>query len=93
MSSRVTQVVAEVIFAPSALPVTVTQLVVEAIIPRIARSPATPTGAGVTQEVVEVLFLSADGAARVTQVIVEAIVINGGPVPGGGGGTTSFGYA
>lgn len=79
----------------------VSLVVIEAIIPRIARSPSTPTGAGVSQLVIEAIIGGAP-TARVSQVVIEAIIA---PNPdgshgdaGGGGGTPtpvthSFGYA
>jgi hypothetical protein len=78
----------------------VTQVVVEAIIPLITRSPTTPTGAGVTQVVVEAMVDNL-GSARVTQVVLEAIVSfnpdGSHGDPGGGGSpsatTHAFGYA
>jgi hypothetical protein len=79
----------------------VTQHVIEAIIPVIARDPTTPTGAGVTQHVIEAV-IAHPGSARVTQVVIEAIVSfnpDGSHGDPGGGGedptptTHAFGYA
>lgn len=54
----------------------VTHLVAEMIVPSIAYSPTTPTGAGVTQMVMELIVApnSGSGQARVSQVVVEMIV-------------------
>jgi len=52
----------------------VTQITVELVVPYVAPSPATPTGAGVSQDVVEVLFADGRAEARLSQGVVEALV-------------------
>lgn len=91
-SGRVSQEIAEVLLAAAA-PACVSQVVIEVLIPRISRSPTTPTGAGVTQEVMEVLFAAGD-PVRVTQVVLECLVLDTTPVGGGTlHETVSYGWA
>lgn len=51
----------------------VSQVVVEAIIPSITRSPTTPTGAGVSQVAIEAI-VAGSPKALISQVVIEAIV-------------------
>jgi hypothetical protein len=79
----------------------ISQTVLEAIVPTIAYSPTTVTGAGVTQHVVETLVLRVDVGAVVSQNIVEVLFAanadgSHGDLPDGGDPTPtthSYGHA
>ena len=92
---RVSQQITQAFIADSDAAAHVTQMVVQAFIPVITRSPTTPTGAGVTQEFVQA-FIAGDTSARVTQMIVQAFVIDTSALGEPGTGPTiitSFGSA
>jgi len=73
------------------------QYVVEVLIPSAAKSPTTPTGAGISQYVIEALVDIPPAYAVLSQYVVEVLMSQGetqtDPPGPAGPGVRVFGYA